>query len=130
MWSHEQSVTDCQNWCAIDYHTIKDCCSLGNELPEEWPGKNLSRIGRASSTCEDGKLASCRGENVPCQLNALVDKLDFSSGNLARCRGYVRFTHQAVYHSRRSFFVGIVCCVGIRETENPVHVWPAQVAVD
>src|SRR5213078_5166751 len=79
-------------------------------------------------TCEDKQLASGRGENVFRQLNALIDQLDFSRGNLARCRGYIRFTHQAIRHSRRAVFVRIIS--RIREAENLVHVWPAQVAVD
>src|SRR5438874_13169816 len=128
MWHHEESVTDCKNRCAIDYHAIKQGCSLSNQLSEEGAGKNLSGIGRASSTCQDKKLASRRGENVFRKLNALVDQLDFSGGNLTRCRGYVRFTHQAIRHSRRAVFVRIIS--RIREAENLVHVWPAQVAVD
>src|SRR5206468_5298609 len=103
---------------------IKQGCSLSNQLSEERAGKNLSGIGRASPTCQDKKLASPRGENVFPQLDALVDQLDFSGGNLTRCRGYVRFTHQATRHSRRSVFIGIIS--RIREPENPVHVWPAE----
>src|SRR5881397_3046457 len=128
MWHHEESVTDCKNRCAIDHDAIKQDCSLSNQLSEERAGKNLSGIGRASSTCQDKKLASRRGENVFRQLDALVDQLDFSGGNLTRCRGYVRFTHQAIRHSWRTVFIGIIS--RIREPENPVHVWPAEVAVD
>src|SRR5436190_21940444 len=128
MWHHEESVTDCKNRCAIDYHAIKQGCSLSNQLSEERAGKNLSGIGRASSTCQDKKLASRRGENVFRQLNAFVDELDFSGGNLTRCRGYVCFTHQAIRHSRCAVFVGIIS--RIREPENLVHIWPTEVAVD
>jgi len=64
MWHHEESVTDCKDRCAIDHHAIKQARSLSNELAEERAGKNLSGIGRASSTCEDKQLASRRGENV------------------------------------------------------------------
>ena len=128
MWHHEESVTDCKDRCAIDHNAIKQGCSLSNQLSEERAGKNLSGIGRASSTCEDKKLASRRGENVFRQLNALIDELDFSGGNLTRCRGYVRFTHQAIRHSRRAVFIGIIS--RIREPENLVHVWPAEIAVD
>src|SRR5213075_1814142 len=109
MWHHEESVTDCKNRCAIDHDAIKQGCSLSNQLSEERAGKNLSGIGRASSTCQDKKLA-------------------FSGGNLTRCRGYVRFTHKAIRHSWRTVFIGIIS--RIREPENPVHVWPAEVAVD
>src|SRR5437667_569739 len=128
VWGHEQSVADCQNWCAIDYHAIKDFCGLSDELPEEWPGKNLSRIWRTPSARENGKLPSRGSENFPCQLNVFVDKLNFSGGDLARCRCYIRFTHEAIRHSRLAVFGRIIS--RIREAENLVHVWPAQVAVD
>src|SRR5436189_3087128 len=128
MWHHEESVTDCKDRCSIDQDAIKQGCSLSNQLAEEGAGKNLSGIGRASPTCEDKQLASGRGENVFRQLNALIDELDFSGRNLTRCRGYVRFTDEAIRHSRRAVFIGIIS--RIREPENPVDVWPAEVAVD
>ena len=105
MRSHEQSVADCQNRCAVDYYTIKDGCSLSNESAEEWPGKNLSWIGRAPPTCEHGELTSRRGKNFPRKLNILVDKLEFSGRNPARGRRYVRFAHQAIRHSRCAVFL-------------------------
>ncbi len=85
MWRHEKSVTDCQDRSAIDHYAIKERCSLSNQMPEERAGKNFSRIGRASSTREDRKLTSGRGENVFRHCNVLVDNLDFSGGNLTRC---------------------------------------------
>src|SRR5438094_8451574 len=99
MWHHEESVTDCKNRCAIDHDAIKQGCSLSNQLSEERAGKNLSGIGRASSTCQDNKLASRRGENVFRQLNALVDQLDFAGGHLTRPRRYVRLPTKVVSHS-------------------------------
>src|SRR5947209_10354359 len=120
MWHHEESVTDCKNRCAIDHDAIKQGCSLSNQLSEERAGKNLSGIGRASSTCQDKKLASRRGENVFRQLDALVDQLDFSGGNLTRCRGYVRFPPQTMRHSPRALFLSIISHFRTRKT--PVHV--------
>src|SRR5437762_14180900 len=105
MWHHEESVTDCKDRCAIDHDAIKQGCSLSNQLSEKRAGKNLSGIGRASSTCQDKKLASRRGEYVFRQLNALVDEPDFSGGNLMRCRGYVHFTHKAISLSCRTVFI-------------------------
>src|SRR5256885_16608471 len=99
MWHHEESVTDCKNRCAIDYHAIKQGCSLSNQLSEERAGKNLSGIGRASSTCQDKKLASRRGENVFRKLNALADQLDFSGGNSTPLPSNRRFTPPATAHS-------------------------------
>src|SRR5438034_2856394 len=93
MWHHEESVTDCKNRCAIDHDAIKQGCSLSNQLSEERAGKNLSGIGRASSTCQDKKLASRRGENAFRQLNAIGDQLAFSGGNITHCRDYLSFLH-------------------------------------
>src|SRR4051812_33640492 len=108
MWHHEESVTDRKNRCAIDHDAIKQRCSLGNQLAEERAGKNLSRIGRTASSGEDKQLASGRGENSSSHLKALIDELDFSGRNLTRCRGDVRFTHQAIRHSRRAVFIRII----------------------
>ena len=130
MWSHQQSVTDCKNGSTIDHNAIEKSCSLGDQLAEKWSGKNFRRIGCAPSTREDIELPTRCGKNFSRQLNILIDKLDFSSRNLARGRGQVGFTHQAIRHSRCGVFVGIVSYIGLREAENLVHVWPPQVAVD
>src|SRR4029077_7623284 len=94
--SHEESVTYSKNRCAIDHHAVKQLCSLSNQLPEEWTGKNLSRIRRTSSAREDRKLDSRRRKNFPSKPNVLVDKLDFPGGNHARCRNQVHFTDQTI----------------------------------
>src|SRR4029077_4983540 len=120
----------CKNRCAIDHYAVKQLCSLSNQLPEEWTGKNLSRLGRTSSACEDRKLASRRGKNFPSQLNVLVDKLDFPGGNHARCRNQVHFTDQTIRHTRWGVFLGIVAFVGGWEAKDLVHVRPTQVAVN
>src|SRR5205823_15022936 len=100
------------------------------QLAKEWAGENLRRIRRASSTSKDEELTARRGENVASHCNVLIDELKLSCGNLARCRCYVGFTHQTIRHSRRGIFLRIIFDVGLRETENLVHVWAAQVAVD
>ena len=130
MWSHEQSVTDCQDWCAINHHAIKKFCSFNNQLAEEWPCKNLSGIRRASSTGKDEQLAAGRSKNVARQRNVLIHKLEFASWNLARCRGDVGLTDQAIRDSRRGVFIGIIFAADLGESKNLVHVRPTQVAVD
>src|SRR5215471_6762237 len=130
MWSHEESVTDRKDRCAIDHYAIEQPCGLGNQLAKEWSSKNLSRIRSASPTCENAKLTACRRENLPGQGNVFVSKLDFAGGNLARSGGQICFTNQAICHSRRSVFLGIVSRARVRETKDLVHVWPAEVAVN
>src|SRR3954465_2122982 len=110
MRHHEKSVTNCEDRRAINDDAIKQRCSLGNQLSEKWPGKNLSWIRRAAATPEDEPLPSSPAENVFRQLNALIDELDFSGWNLTCCRGKVRFTNQAIRHSRRAVFIGIISC--------------------
>ena len=130
MWGHQQSVTDCKNGSTIDHNAIEKSCSLGDQLAEKWSGKNFRRIGCAPSTREDIELPTRCGKNFSRQLNILIDKLDFSSRNLARGSGQVGFTYQAIRHSRRGVFVGIISYIGLWEAENFVHVRPAQVAID
>src|ERR1044071_2850162 len=108
VWSHEQSVTDCQDGCAIDHHTIKKFCGFNNELAKEWPRKNLSGIGRTSSPCKDKQLASGRSKNVARQCDVLIHKPEFASWNLARCRLDAGLADQAIRDSRRSVLIGII----------------------
>src|SRR5262249_5454082 len=125
---HEKSVADCQDRRTVDHDAIEERGSLSDQTPKERTSENFSRVRRAPSARQDGKLTSRRRKNIPGDCNVLVDDLDFSGGNLARCRGYVGLTQQAINDSRLKVFIRIV--FRARETKDLVHGWPAQIAVN
>ena len=73
-------------------------------------------------------MTSGRGVNISCHGKVLVDDVDFTGRNLARCRGYFGFTQQAINDPRLAVPVRII--FGARETKDLVHSWPAQIAVN
>src|SRR5437773_4448081 len=131
MRHHEQRVTDCEYRRTVDHHSIKKSRSLSDQLTKERAGQNLSWIGRASSACKDGELPSGRREKVSFGSNFTGDDIDLARWNWTRCRGYIGFAHQTVYHARSAIFLlGVICFGGLREVEDFMHVRPAQITVN
>src|SRR5207244_10944022 len=61
--------------------------------------------------------------------NFVGDDINLPGRNRARCRAEIGLAHQAIHDPGSAVFLGIISLHGLREMEDFVHVWPAQVAV-
>ena len=127
MWRHQKSITNCKNRRAVDHNAVIKRCSLNDQTAEERAGKNFSRIRRAPSTRQNGKLTSRRSVKFPVRA-MFSSTIWISPAGIWALLTLRRLHQQTIYDSRLAVLVRVI--FDARETKDLVHGWPAQIAVN